>query len=192
MAFGCFINDCPSELYVEKVKKCTVGWTENSMLSHHFSLWNQKQDWKTFRISVYKAVLPFLSCKFGMILWLTFINDCPSGLLCRKSQKMHIRMSSNSMLSHHFFSFKWKQDWKIFHISVWWKKIIKSSKRFNFCFGSFINDCPSGLYVEKVKKCCTVGWTEIPCCHVIFFPLKSKTRLKNISHFSLGCINEKK
>ena len=104
-----------------------------------------------------------------------------------ESQEMHSRMSWNSMLSHHFFFLKSKKDWKTFLISVykavitkvylidyrlfWWKiKLFKRSKRVNSGFGSFINDCPSGLYVEKVKKC-TVGWTEIPCCHIIFFSL---------------------
>ena len=119
-----------------------------------------------------------------MILWLGFINNCPSGLYVKKFKKCTVWWATTPRW-HIFFNnnFNFFNKSMIARFLKWIvdcfnEKKIKNSKRVNFGFGSFINDCPSGLYLESQEMHSRMSWNSM-LSHHFFFSLKSNTRLKN-------------
>ena len=140
----------------------------NSMLSHHFFLFEIKKGLKN---------ISHFSLQGGQNDFMTGLHQqLPLWTLCQKIQEMQDelqRQDGTYFFNNNFYFFNKSMSARFLKwiVDCIKEKKIKNSKRVNFGFGSFINDCPSGLYVEKVKQC-TVGWTEIPCCHIILFFLK--------------------
>ena len=109
--FQSFSNEYP--IYVEKVKRCTVGWTEITCCRIIFFLFEIKN--KTEKHLIFQSkMLSYHYCLANLewLEWLSFINDCPTRLYVEKVKKCTIGWAR--MLTWYIFFYSFNNNLDLF------------------------------------------------------------------------------